>query len=130
MMKILNKPLLFFTVAAAVIYFTACEKHTYVIEPPEIISGISYSQDIQPIFDSKCVRCHAGSTSPDLRQVNSYSALSNGGYLSLPAEESGLYKAIVDNMHSSFTNQDEKNKIYSWLADGAKEETEEEIEDN
>ena len=127
MTKILTNLLLFFSIVTC---FTACEKYSYVIEPPVIIPDVSFSEDIQPIFNANCVSCHnGGSISPDLRSENSFKALSEGSYLNQPpAEESILYKTIVDNTHSSFTNQDEKSKIYSWILQGAKEEIEEETE--
>jgi len=124
MMKISKNLFLFFSIATIIIYFTACEKHFYIIEPPDTETPVSYGKEIQFIFDANCVRCHGGSITPDLRAENSYKALSEGGYLILPPEDSRLYKTVVDNLHSSFTNQDEKNKIYAWLYQGAKENVE------
>ena len=128
MTKILKPLFLFFSIATIIIYFAACEKYAYIIEPPDTETPISYSKEIQFIFDASCVRCHGGSIAPDLRAGNSYKALYEGGYLILPPENSKLYKAVVDNLHSSFTNQDEKNKIYAWLYQGAEEKIE--AEDN
>jgi len=123
MTKILKKLLLFFSIAAAAIYFTSCEKYSYLIKS-EIIDDVSYSEQIQPIFDAKCVSCHRGTIAPDLRPENSYKALSEGGYLT-PAENSKLYEYVfIKSSHVSYTSQDERNLIYSWLLQGAKEEAE------
>ena len=122
MTKISKNLLLFFSIATAVIYFSSCEKHTYEIKPPEVNPDILFSQDIQPVFDAKCVSCHRGSQVPDLRPENSYRALSDGGYLKSPVEESVLYKYVfVETSHSAFTNQEEKNKIFSWISLGAED---------
>ena len=132
MTKILKNLFLFFSIAAAVTYFTSCEKYTYVIKPPEIDTNlISFSEVIQPIFDAKCISCHGGVISPDLRTANSYNALSTGGYVTQPAEDCKLYDYVVNqSSHASYTNQEEKNKIYSWIAQGAKEYTSDKDEDN
>jgi len=131
MMKILKNLLLFFSITTAVIYFTSCEKYSYLVEPPTIDTTkiIYYSKDIQPIFDAKCVSCHRGALAPDLRPDNSYEALSKGGFLTLPAENSKLYDYVINRTsHISYTNQEEKGIIYSWLLQGA--EDIEEPEDN
>ena len=121
MTKILKNLFLFFSIVTAVIYFTSCEKYSYVIEPiGPTDEPVFYSKDIQPVFSAKCISCHRGALSPDLRPENSYKALSEGGYITLPAEDSKLYEyAINKTSHASYTNQDEKAKIYSWIYQGA-----------
>ncbi len=58
---------------------TACEydfiEPTPAPPPPPAGDTISYSQDIQPFFDAKCVSCHPGVYKPDLTAANSYNAL-------------------------------------------------------
>jgi len=117
MAKISKKLLLFFSV----VYFAACTKYSFEIKPIVEIPDVSYSQDVQPIFDTKCIRCHSGTTPPDLRSGSSYKTLTEGGYVALPAEDSKLYKAITDNLHVSETNQDEKSIIFSWILQGAED---------
>ena len=118
MIKISKKLFLFFSITAMVIYFTSCEKYTYL---EEIIytEGVSFSNDIQPLFDVKCVSCHGGSIPPDLRSVNSFKALSEEGFLTLPVTENALYKTVISNSHESITSTKEKSMIYSWIFDGA-----------
>jgi len=101
--------------------FAACTKYSFEIKPVVEIPDVSYSQDVQPVFDAKCVKCHSGTTPPDLRQGNSYKSLVDGGYVILPAEDSKLNKAVTDNLHASFTTQEEKSIIYSWILQGAKD---------
>jgi len=63
---------------------------------------VSFSQDVQPLFDNYCVSCHPPSGNLDLRQGYSYDALVNvpasgyDGVLVVPgnAEASVLYKKV------------------------------------
>jgi hypothetical protein len=44
--------------------------------PTPIPEVVSYSKDIQPLWDQDCISCHkAGATAPDLTSANSYAAL-------------------------------------------------------
>lgn len=50
--------------------------------PPEPVTPIpetvSYSKDIQPLWDQDCISCHkAGATAPDMTSANSYAAMTN-----------------------------------------------------
>jgi len=133
MAKILKNSLLLIFILTAVIYFSSCEKYTFRVEtlPPVDTTGndttgtdttsyVSFSKEVQPIFDSKCVSCHKGSRNPDLRPENSYTSLTTGGYVTLPAADSKLYKKITSSSHSSLTTQAQKNTIYLWISQGAK----------
>jgi hypothetical protein len=104
----------------AVAGFTSCEKYTY--NPPAVDPNTEWSlkDDIQPIFDSKCISCHAGATSPDLRSGKSWNALTKGGYVNLPAETSRLYAKIIGSSHTAKTSDVEKQKILYWIEQGAK----------
>ena len=62
--------------------------------PPEPEGDISYSQQIQPFFDTKCVACHvAGTGIPlDLEASVSYNNLFTGNYIdTTDASASVLY---------------------------------------
>lgn len=105
------------------LFLNSCYYDTLVERPvPEIPTDpdnpgyveISFSNDIQPIFNSSCVQCHNGTVSPDLTEGNSYSSLvpsyvtpedSNGsqlynqvlsGHGGLSPEEIGLIKGWID----------------------------------
>ena len=46
--------------------------------PTAIPETVSYSNDIQPLWDQNCISCHkSGGTAPDLTSANSYAALTN-----------------------------------------------------
>ena len=100
-----------------VISLFACEK--YIIPTPEIPEGISYSAQIQPIFDNKCVSCHNGDLDPDLRPEESYDALIDGGYVDTDNPESSeLYTTLRGN-HNSRATEEEKLTILQWITEGA-----------
>ena len=68
--------------------------------PPENIvipDVVSYSTDIQPIFNQSCIGCHnPGSVEPDLTNPNSYNILINDGWV-VPENANGsvLYKSLI-----------------------------------
>ena len=104
----------------AVAGFTSCEKYTFT--PPAVDPNKEWSlkDDIQPIFDAKCISCHGGSKSPDLRSGKSWNALTTGGYVNLPAETSRLYTKITGSSHTAKTSDVEKQEIFYWIEQGSK----------
>jgi hypothetical protein len=105
----------------AIAGFTSCEKYTY--NPPAVDPNKEWSlkDDIQPIFTSKCISCHGGALSPDLRSGNSWNSLTKGGYVNLPAETSRLYVQITTkSSHIPKTSDVEKQEILYWITQGAK----------
>ena len=120
MTKISKKLLLFFSIVVTVVYLVSCEKHTFLDVPVIPDDPVFYSIDIQPIFNAKCVRCHNNTFTPDLRPENSYKSLTDGGYLTMPAEESELYKnGFISSSHTAYTDQTERGKILAWIKQGA-----------
>ncbi len=70
--------------------------------PPEAVivipDTVSYSKDIQPLWNQDCVNCHkAGATAPDLTAANSYLALTKNNKYVLPgnATSSSLHKSLM-----------------------------------
>jgi mono/diheme cytochrome c family protein len=82
----------------------ACYKDIGPIDDPDVPGdqNVSFSADVQPIFDSHCVSCHPSSGNLDLRSGYSYNNLVNrpasgyNGILVVPgdANASVLYKKI------------------------------------
>ena len=110
------------------LFLGSCYYDTYLEEeeipiPPDV--EISYSQDIQPLWDRDCVRCHPP-TAPNLQEGLSYDALINGGYvIKGDAENSILYKSFfgLDGV-TGMPGQDgwninDANKVKKWINDGA-----------
>ena len=95
----------------------ACEK--YVIEKPDIPTGISFSTQIQPIFDNGCVSCHSGGMDPDLRPENSYDALIDDGYVDTGDPEASELYTKLRGSHDSRATEEEKLLILQWITEGA-----------
>ena len=84
-----------FLVLFGIIFFTSCEYET--IQPEAAPTDqISYSADVQPIWDAKCVGCHGqGLTPPDLRASVSYNSLIDGGYVNTATPSSSLIYTVM-----------------------------------
>ncbi len=103
---------------AGILLFGSCEKVVY--PPIELPDTVSYSLDIQPIWDNKCVTCHNGGLDPDLRPENSYVSLISGGYINIiEPEESKLMQKLYGS-HDSRATEAEKQLILAWIEEGAK----------
>jgi hypothetical protein len=109
-----------FVLLAGIIIISSCEKYSFVVETVDPVDSVHFKAVIQPLLDNKCTSCHGGSRDPDLRPAFSYESLSTGGYVTLPAEESKLYKKVISSGHTAFTLPEEKLKILYWIAQGAK----------
>ena len=105
---------------------TACE-YTFIEPtppppPPPAGDTISFSQDIQPFFNLKCVSCHPSVYKPDLTAGKSYNALMTGNYVvAAQPENSSLYsKCKTGGSMATYTSAAELDLIYRWIYAGAK----------
>ena len=97
---------------------TGCDD--YIIPPPVIEEGISYAEQVQPIWDDKCVSCHSGNMDPDLRPEESYEFLMTEGYVdTLNPESSLIYSKLLSGAHASRATEEEKLTILQWITEGA-----------
>ena len=99
--------------------------------PPEpeipIPDVVSYSKDIQPLWDQDCISCHKpGATAPDLTTANSYLALTKNNKYVIPgnAASSSLHKSLVGDgaaiMPTAGKWSDSKIALVDkWINDGA-----------
>ena len=100
-----------------VLSLSACEK--YIIEKPVIEEGVSFSLEIQPVFDAACILCHFGTIEPDLRSEVSYDAIINGEYVNTSdPEESVIYQQLRGD-HDDRTTEEGKLLILQWITEGA-----------
>jgi hypothetical protein len=104
---------------------SACEYDFNVPVPPTPIppagDTISYSQDIQPIFNNSCTSCHAGSIPPNLLTGQSYSALVPTYVIAGSPETSELYIVCKPGgSMSAYASSADLNLIYRWIYAGAK----------
>ena len=97
----------------------------YVIPAPDCPDGassMSFSGDIQPIFNSKCTSCHSGGQAPDLREGWAYEELTEGGYVAEPefACESIIYQVFFGT-HDGRADTTQVNQILGWIQEGAQD---------
>ncbi len=105
------------------ICFSSCHWHT--IEPQEIepiSDNVSFSTDIQPIFESKCVSCHTG-RDPVLNSGSSYNSLTTGNYLNTGSPStSPFYVKLSTDQHPSAGgtfSPSELTLLLAWIQQGA-----------
>ena len=111
--------ILFAAAVTGILLFDSCEKVVYPV--PELPDTVSYSLNIQPIWDNKCVSCHDGGRDPDLRPENSYVSLTDGGYIDTDnPEESDLMKKLYGT-HDARATETEKQLTLLWIKEGAKD---------
>lgn len=106
----------------AVIILVSCEYEKIepiVVELPD--EPISYSSEIQPVFDAKCLTCHS-SNKPVLIAGQSYNNLISGSYIDTDEpDDSELYEKVSEG-HPGGNNSltaEELAKILKWIEEGA-----------
>ena len=119
-----------FAVVFLVLTLAGC-KYSFIV--PEDIPNIdpddpnaeqvSFANDIQPIFDNKCVICHSGSRNPNLTDGNSYSSL-NSGYINIDNPEGSKIYTQADpstgGSHKKYSEA-EAALVLGWIKQGAKD---------
>ncbi|NOZ48161.1 MAG: hypothetical protein GXO79_15490, partial [Chlorobi bacterium] len=82
---------------------------------------VSFTNDIQPIFDNKCNSCHSANIAMaglDLSTGNSYNNLTDGNLIDLEnPENSGLYVKVKSGHNGS--TSDDACSILGWIEEGA-----------
>jgi len=110
------------------LFLGSCYYDTYPIEEElPVPDDVSYSQDIQPLWDRDCVsNCHPP-TPPNLTVGLSRNALINGGYV-IPGDSrnSRLYKSFfgldgVSEMPAGGWNINDANLVAKWIDEGAQD---------
>jgi hypothetical protein len=125
-----------FPLILMILILNSCHKDVGPVEPDHNNSQVSFSRDVQPIFDNYCVSCHPNSGNLDLRRGHSYDQLVNvpaSGYNALrvkpgDAESSVLYKkvdgsgAYGSNMPlGSSLSASQISLIRDWINQGARQ---------
>ncbi len=118
---------LFFLSGTLLLLLSACE-YDFIVPtppppPPPANDTISFSQDIQPFFNAKCVSCHGGSTAPNLTTGKSYSEVVPAHVVAGSPETSGLYLVCKPGgsmaVYATITTT-ELDLLYRWIYAGAK----------
>ncbi len=126
-MKSILKISLFFVLAAS-LFFASCQ-YDYLatpapIPPPEPGDTLSFSAEIIPIFQQKCVACHGvNAEAPDLTPDNAYNSIHSTGLIDadIPADSKiYTYPGPSSNTHSWKKYSDsEAALILFWIEQGA-----------
>jgi len=92
--------------------------------PPEGSEDVSYSLEIQPIWNASCVSCHPNRSQPDLRPDNSYSSLVPSYVIAGDPANSKLYLNLPGNGHPIDVGEvsaEDDALIFYWIEQGAKD---------
>ncbi|MDF1575362.1 MAG: hypothetical protein P1P86_09250 [Bacteroidales bacterium] len=89
--------------------------------PEDLPTNVSYSGDVQPIFDQKCAMCHGGGQSPDLSPGWSYDELMDGGYVDAEFPCSSVIYQIFSGSHGGRAGDEEILTILGWIDEGARD---------
>ena len=112
---------IFILTGLLIISLSGCSK--YEIPKPEcpedLPTGVSFSSDIQPIFDSNCVACHGGGQAPDLSPGWSYDELMDGGYVDTEFPCSSIVYEVFSGTHSGRASEEQVLTILGWISEGA-----------
>ena len=107
------------------LFLGSCYYDTYPEEEElPLPEEISYSEDIQPLWDRDCVQCHPPSP-PNLQAASSYNSLLNGYVVPGNAEGSRLYQSLLGTNGVSLMppggrwSINDINKVKKWIDDGA-----------
>lgn len=112
--------LIFILTGALILVLTGCSK--YEIPAPECPEGtadVSFSSDIQPIFDNSCLVCHSGGQAPDLSPGWSYDELMDGEYVDIDFPCSSILYEIFSGTHDGRVTTEEALDILGWIQEGA-----------
>lgn len=91
---------------------------------PDIPDVVSYSANIQPIFDRSCnnAGCHStGGTSPDLTAANSYNAIMADNLVNTadPASSRLYTKCAPGGSMNKYCQPGDPELILQWITEGA-----------
>lgn len=112
---------IFFATGLLIAFLSACSNYEYPVDCPDGATNVSYSGDVQPIFNSNCVSCHSGGQAPALTEGWSYDELVDGGYVDTDSPcESSLYQ-IFGGTHDGRADSIQISQILGWIQEGAQD---------
>lgn len=106
-----------------IMFLASCEYETIKPETTPVPTVISYSTDIQPIWNKTCTGCHGqGLTAPDLSAGASYNSLINGGLVDTQNPQASIIYTVMASggSMSAYTNASDANLVLEWIKQGAK----------
>ncbi|NOZ47589.1 MAG: hypothetical protein GXO79_12530 [Chlorobi bacterium] len=103
--------------------FSSCEKKTIIPDIPVVDTTvvISFSADIQPIFDDNCVMCHVTghASGLDLTPGNSYQSIMDNNIVNIDTPNESLIYMKLNNGHYDNASISDYNLILTWITQGA-----------
>jgi hypothetical protein len=121
----MKKTILLIFITIGIISLQSCT-YDWVEEEPDtpITEPLSYTADIQPIFNLSCngSGCHSkGGFDPDLSPENSYNDLFAENLIDLNfPEKSGIYLSVAKGGSMvNFAKSGDDDKILAWIQQGA-----------
>ena len=115
-----------FLMSACVYDFIAPEE-IVIVDPdnPDAVV-ISFQNDVVPIFENKCARCHVTGgvkSTPDLAAGKAYNSLAGSKYVNMTSpDQSSIYTIPQQNgSHPAKYSTAEANYILGWIIQGAKD---------
>ena len=112
---------IFVLTGALLLILSACTN--YQIPAPEcpedLPTDVSFSGEVQPIFDANCVMCHSAGQSPDLRPGWSYDELIDGEYVDIDFPCESRLIQVFSGSHVGRATDDEILILIGWIDEGA-----------
>jgi hypothetical protein len=118
--KFVEKVLILFILT----FITSCEyEKTEPLDLGDLPEVVSFSEHIQPVFNDNCIKCHGGSTSPDLSEENAYFDLTSGNYIDTDVpENSYIYQKISGSgSMAPYAEDYDRALILKWIEQGAED---------
>lgn len=118
----MNRIITIMTGVLAAFLVASCEKKYFKPEPVDLNAPVSFSADIEPLFQKECgsAGCHNGAVAPNLTTGNCYNALIEGAYVdTLKPAESLLMVKLNTNMPPQKLPAAEIAKVLKWIEQGA-----------
>lgn len=107
---------------AFVLLFTGCEYDYVEPDNAPVVTKVSFSGDVVPIFNSSCnfSGCHsAGAVPPDLTPGNAYASLFANNMVDI-GNPSGslLYSTMNSGSMKKYSTPDKNKMILAWITQG------------
>ena len=112
--------LVFAGIIAGILICSSCEKVVFPEQEIILPDTLSYSLQIQPIWNAKCLDCHGGQRDPDLRAEFSYNSLFEEDLIDTANAEGSKLVTKLYGTHNSRATEAEKQLILEWIREGAK----------
>ncbi len=106
------------------LFLASCTKD-YLVPPDTPAQGVSFSNDVIPIFNDNCISCHNGGVNPNLTADKAYGELTSNHELVKPGdpENSELYHRVSGQGSlmppSGMMPKSKTDVIYQWIKEGA-----------